>query len=164
MQNDQTGQRIDFFIGKCREHNLKITPQRVAIFEALAASRDHPSADRIYRTVKKQFPNVSFDTVNRALLTFAEIGIVEVVEGRGIPRRYDSDTKSHHHFHCTQCGQIIDFHNEDYDRLYVPAELRQLHTINKKRVVLYGVCNQCQRQPDVFGEKGIQNQNKEEER
>ena len=146
MQNNGPAEKLDFFIGKCKEHHLKITPQRIAIFEALATAKDHPSADMMYRTIKKQFPNVSFDTINRALLTFSEIGIVDIVEGQGTPRRYDSDTEPHHHFHCTKCGEIIDFHNEGYDRLDVPEDLRQTHTIHKKRVVLYGICSHCRKQ------------------
>ena len=43
----------------CREHHLKITPQRVTIYRALVNSNTHPTTDAIYQIVKKEYPNIS---------------------------------------------------------------------------------------------------------
>ena len=71
------------------------------------------------------------------------IGIVDVVEGMGNPRRFDPNTEIHHHFHCIQCGEIVDFYNKQYDRLAIPKEIQRQFTVLKKRVVLNGICPQC---------------------
>jgi len=133
----------DAFINKCRQHNLKITPQRTAIYDQLIKSKNHPTADLIYQEVKKQFPNISFDTVNRTLLTFSEIGIVDVVEGYGNPRRFDIDMTNHHHFYCIRCGGITDIYNDEYDNINIVEEIRQRFDVYSKRVVLNGVCDKC---------------------
>jgi Fur family peroxide stress response transcriptional regulator len=145
MQKAAIDQRVNHFIDTCRRQQLKITPQRVAIYRTLIQSDQHPTADLMYRTVKQEFPNISFDTVNRTLLTFAAIGVVEVVEVFGGPKRFDPDMRDHHHLHCTACGRIIDFEHEDYARLDVPQAIARIFTVVSKRVVLKGFCQACER-------------------
>ena len=91
------------------------------------------------------FPSISFDTVNRTLLTFAEAGIVGVVEGFGEPRRFDPNLDLHHHFHCVGCGEIVDFESPELDRLKVPKLVHERFTVLSKRVVLNGLCSTCAR-------------------
>jgi Fur family peroxide stress response transcriptional regulator len=146
MENELAkNEMIDFFHRRSREHGLKITPQRTVIYEELLKAKDHPSADMIYKRIVKKIPNISFDTVNRTLLTFSKIGITNVVEGYGQAKRYDSDMDVHHHFRCIQCGSIIDFHNEEYDNITVPEEINKQFTVISKKVVLEGLCSKCRR-------------------
>jgi Fur family peroxide stress response transcriptional regulator len=135
----------DFFYRRSKENGLKITPQRTAIYQELLKAKDHPSADVIYRRIVKKIPNISFDTVNRTLLTFSKIGITNVVEGHGQPKRYDPDLDTHHHFRCIRCNKIIDFYNEDYDNLIVPREIQKQFTVFHKKVVLEGLCDRCKK-------------------
>jgi Fur family peroxide stress response transcriptional regulator len=131
------------FVEICHRHQLKITPQRVAIYRFLIQSKQHPSADLTFRAVKKEFPNISFDTVNRTLLTFADIGVVEVVEVFGGPKRFDPDITDHHHLHCIACGRIIDFEYEGYARLDAPEAIAAVFKVISRRVVLKGYCEKC---------------------
>jgi len=135
--------RVNFF-DLCRRHNLKITPQRTAIYEALmAVEKVHPSAEMMFQSVKERIPSISYDTVNRILLKFAEIGLIDVVEGHGGPRRFDADRDNHHHFHCIQCGRIIDFPSVDCDNIKIPDGIEENFRIMSNRVVLTGICNNC---------------------
>jgi Fur family peroxide stress response transcriptional regulator len=145
MQNKNKGDPLVTFTAKCKKHNLKVTPQRIAIFKELIKLKNHPSAEFLFQIVRRDFPNISFDTVNRTLLTFSKIGIVDVVEGHGRQRRFDPDMSSHHHFHCMECGRIIDFRNENYDSLKVPADIKKKFTVHSKRVVLKGTCDVCKK-------------------
>ena len=133
---------------KCRENGLRITPQRTAIYEELSRSGKHPSAEQLNARVKARFPNISLDTVNRTLLTFARMGLAEIVEGFGNARRYDPNLKSHHHVHCIKCGAITDFLNSDYDALKIPADIRRRFEIISKKVVLNGICPKCRGKRD----------------
>jgi len=137
--------KMNIFYRKSKEHGLKITPQRTAIYQELLKAKDHPSADIIYRKIVKKLPNISFDTVNRTLLTFSKIGITNVVEGYGQPKRYDPDMDIHHHFRCIQCNSIIDFHNREYDNITVPDEINKQFTVISKKVVLEGLCSKCRK-------------------
>ncbi len=134
---------LDLFWWISKENGLKITPQRTAIFQELLKAKDHPTADDIYKKIVKKIPNISFDTVNRTLLTFSKIGLIKVVEGYGQAKRYDPNLGIHHHFRCIRCGRIIDFHNEDYDNIAVPAEINKRFTVTSKKVVLEGLCAKC---------------------
>jgi len=136
---------MDVFYRISKEHGLKITPQRTAIYRELLKAKDHPSADIIYKRIVKKIPNISFDTVNRTLLTFSKIGITNIVEGYGQPKRYDPDMHAHHHFRCIQCNSIIDFHNTEYDNIAVPGEINKQFTVINKKVVLEGLCNTCRK-------------------
>jgi Fur family peroxide stress response transcriptional regulator len=136
---------MDVFYQRAKEHGLKITPQRTAIYKELLKAKNHPSADIIYKRLVKKIPNISFDTVNRTLLTFSKIGIANIVEGYGQPKRYDPDIDTHHHFRCIQCDDIIDFHNEEYNNISVPEELQKQFLVTSKKVVLEGFCNKCKR-------------------
>ena len=55
--------QVDTFAEHCRAHGLSVTSQRLAIFEALAASREHPSAEQIHKAVRRRIPTLSLATV-----------------------------------------------------------------------------------------------------
>lgn len=143
MQKSDRAVKTNTFLQICQEHRLKITPQRVAIYKELLKSDTHPTTDTIYQVVTKEYPNISFDTVNRTLLTFAETGIVDVVEIFGGAKRFDPNVTNHHHLHCTQCGKVFDFYSLAYDNLKVPEELHAQFQVTSKRVVLKGLCKKC---------------------
>lgn len=135
---------VEFF-NRSRENGLKITPQRTAIYQEFLKAKNHPSADTIYKRIRKKIPNISFDTVNRTLLTFSRIGIANIVEGYGQSKRYDPDIETHHHFRCIKCNIIIDFHNKEYDNLTIPKDIKKQFKVVNKKVVLEGLCPKCLR-------------------
>jgi Fur family peroxide stress response transcriptional regulator len=143
MQKKISADCREHFLDRCKKYRLKITPQRCAIYDELVGSKNHPTAEQMYEMVKKEFPNVSYDTVNRTLLTFAKIGLVEIVQSKGAPRRFDAILENHHHFSCVRCGKIIDLDLEEYDRLKIPDHIRNEFTVFVKRVVLTGLCRDC---------------------
>jgi len=141
----EKNEMLNIFYRRAKKNGLKITPQRTAIYQELLKAKDHPSADIIYKRIVQKIPNISFDTVNRTLLTFAKIGITNIVEGYGQPKRYDSDMDNHHHFRCMQCNSIIDFHSKNYDNIAVPEDIKKRFTVINKKVVLEGLCDKCRK-------------------
>jgi Fur family peroxide stress response transcriptional regulator len=131
------------FFDKCAEEGLKITPQRSLIFDELSKATDHPTADAIYKRVRKSLPNISFDTVYRTLLSFTEIGIISLVEGTGEQKRFEPNSHQHHHFRCITCYTIYDFENDAYNDIAVPESVQRQGVIIHKRVVLEGICSKC---------------------
>ncbi len=131
------------FYDQCAEKGLKITPQRSLIFDELSKATDHPTADAIYKRVRKSLSNISFDTVYRTLLSFTEIGIVNLVEGSGEQRRFEPNLYQHHHFRCIKCHTIYDFENDAYNDIAVPEAVQKQGVIISKRVVLEGICSKC---------------------
>jgi Fur family peroxide stress response transcriptional regulator len=134
---------MEDFRRRCHECKLKITPQRAAIYEELFKASDHPTIDSILKRVRVVLPNISFDTVYRTVISFAEHGIINMVGCFGGPRRFDADISQHHHFRCVRCGKIFDFSSPYYDRLEIPAEMRNNFKVLSKKLILEGVCGEC---------------------
>ena len=135
--------KLRSFEDRCRGNGLKITPQRVAVYKALVSTDTHPTAEEVHKMVRKDISNISLDTVNRTLLTLAEIGAAFQVEGTGQPRRYDGGLEDHQHFRCIKCGKVIDFHYEPFDNIEMPAHLLGQFQIMRKTVYLEGTCKTC---------------------
>lgn len=133
---------MDLFYRQCAEHSLKVTPQRVFIYQELLKASDHPSIDDIFKRVRNNLPNISFDTVYRTAISLAEIGIIDIVESGG-SKRFDADISLHHHFHCLQCQKIIDFNSEYYDHVKIPEALQSRFKVMHQRIVLEGICDEC---------------------
>lgn len=122
---------------------MKITPQRIAIYRFLSASPTHPSADNVYRALKSNYPGMSFDTVNRTLMTFAETGLIDIVESREGVRRFDANKSSHSHLHCVSCGAMFDVDNAVPEGLAIPSESGNGFKVLGSNVVFRVVCPHC---------------------
>lgn len=87
---------------------MKLTPQRMAIMAYLDGNVQHPSADDVYRAVKGKFPTMSFATVYNTLETLKQRGaLIELTSDPG-KKRFDPNTRPHHHLICTGCRKIVD--------------------------------------------------------
>ena len=142
---DAAKEKAYAFQARCRQTGLKVTPQRMAVYNALIATKEHPSAEIVYRQVKKTFPSISLDTVNRTLLTLDSIGAAFAVEGSGDPKRYDGNLQPHQHFKCIKCKRIIDFHHKPFENIPIPRALGKRFTILRKTVYFEGICDICGR-------------------
>ena len=120
---------------------MKMTPQRMAILEYLEGNRAHPSADEIYSSVKERFPSMSFATVYNTLERLSGDGLLLEVSIDPARKRYDPDTRPHHHVICSGCGQVADIHRE-FD-LHVPKEESEGFSIDSNHVEFYGLCPKC---------------------
>lgn len=142
-KKDILKEKMDAFQAKCRKAGLKITPQRMAVYKVLIESKQHPSADMVFRKVREVLPNISLDTVNRTLLTLAEIGAASIVEGSGDVKRFDGKLETHQHFKCVKCKRIFDFHYKPFDNIAVPKSISRKFIVLKKTVYLEGICDLC---------------------
>lgn len=136
-------EKMDAFRARCREAGLKITPQRMAVYKVLIESKQHPSAEVVYRKVRETIPHISLDTVNRTLLTLADIGAASIVEGSGDVKRFDGKLETHQHFKCVKCKRIVDFHYKPFDNIPIPKNISRRFTVLRKTVYFEGVCDVC---------------------
>jgi len=97
----------------CRGRGVKLTPQRLAIFEYLGRHPGHPTAEEVYRDVLARYPTLSFATVYNTLELLAEMGEVRKVIVDELRRRYDVNTEPHQHAVCRQCRRIVDVREEE---------------------------------------------------
>ncbi len=106
-----------FFREKLQEKGLKVTPQRVAIFEAILELDNHPTADDIIDFIKTNHPNISIGTVYKVLDTFVENKLLNKVKTERDVMRYDPHLTNHHHLYCSETDRIEDFEEEKLNEL-----------------------------------------------
>ncbi len=138
-------ERIKVFKAGCRQAGMKITPQRTAIYTELIKTQSHPTADNLYKRVKKRYSNISLDTVNRTLISLAKCGLAFIVEGTGQPKRYDGGGENHQHFLCVKCKRIVDFYHKPFENIKLPPRIENRFKVLRKTVYIEGFCDKCTR-------------------
>ena len=103
-------------IRKVTEKGLKVTPQRVAVYEALTEMY-HPTADDIYRSVLENLPGLSYTTVYNILDAFVVKGLANRVKTDSDVMRYDAITEPHHHLYCASSDRMEDYFDPELDEL-----------------------------------------------
>jgi len=134
------------FIATLRECGLQVTYQRLAIYQALYFTREHPSAEAIYQQVKKRFPMISLGTVYKTLEKFYEVGLIQKVSPITEVARYDAITGPHHHMVCLECQSIQDASLAQEPAIAVSEQ--DGFRILRQQVVLQGYCPACKGNAD----------------
>ncbi len=130
-------------IRKFRERGLKITPQRLAIFNLLDGNTGHPTAEEIYSGLKKDFPNLSFTTVYNILKSIKEAGGIQELLIERERAHYDPDVSLHHHIICTRCGKLRDIFYTNTSEMRLPDDILKEFSVTGHQIHFYGVCRAC---------------------
>ena len=121
----------------------KHSRQRDAILNELRSRVDHPTAEELYFSLKKELPNLSLGTVYRNLSALAEDGIIMKIEGDGADR-FDGNCINHYHFRCEKCGKVTDMCMPIFDNIENQAQGFADGTITSHKIIFSGVCSDCQ--------------------
>ena len=108
---------IQLIRDKLVEKGLKVTPQRMAVIEAIEALHNHPTAEQIINYVRKNHPNIASGTVYNVLDTLTDNNIIVKVKTDRDIMRYDGDLEKHHHIHCTGSDTIADYYDEELNQM-----------------------------------------------
>ena len=89
---------------------LRCTPQRLAVYDHLSQSTEHPTAEDVYQAVRSRIPRISLATVYKALEALVAVGVAtKLTAGTGGARsRYDARRDLHYHFRCLRSGTVHD--------------------------------------------------------
>ncbi len=102
----------------CAEKGMKMTDQRRVIAHVLSQSHDHPDVEELHRRAAAEDPRISIATVYRTVRLFEEAGIVERHEFGDGRARYEETPATHHdHLVDMRSGKVIEFHNDEIERL-----------------------------------------------
>ena len=126
-----------------REKGLKVTPQRIAVYNMLRSTTEHPNAETIYKTLEPTNPTMSLATVYKTLDFFKQLGLVQelnVGEGRS---RYDAVVDWHPHTVCTCCGKVGDLHMEALKNVSQKLAPELDFEVEMEQLILYGKCSEC---------------------
>lgn len=108
---------FDDYKSRLSSCGLKVTPQRLAVLEAILTLPGHPSAEKIIAEVHKRHPGIATGTVYNILETFSEKGIVIKVKTDKDAMRYDAIMDKHHHLYSMDSERIEDYFDEDINNL-----------------------------------------------
>lgn len=102
---------------KLIENGLKVTPQRIAVLQALTKFHHHPMAEEIFREVQGNIPGLSATTVYNTLDVFVDRGITHRIATSAGVMRYDAICEPHHHLHDVASNRVEDFFDPELDKL-----------------------------------------------
>jgi len=127
---------------KCLKVGLRLTDQRKLVAKVMSESEDHPDVDELHRRVIKLDSKVSIATVYRTVKLFEEAGIVSKHDFKGTKARYEQAPLEHHdHLIDINTGEIIEFVNEDIEKLQKKVAEKLGYKLVDHRLELYGTKN-----------------------
>ncbi len=86
----------------------KLTPQRLAVYDALRSADGHPTAEEVCRRVRRMIPTISLATVYKALEAFAAAGLAAKLAADDGTARFDARRDGHYHLRCLRSGTVED--------------------------------------------------------
>ncbi len=132
-----------------RAHGLNVTPQRLAVLDAVA-SHQHATADSVIDLVRTSIGAVSRQAVYDSLSALVEVGILRRIEPAGSPARYETRVgDNHHHVVCRTCGTLADVDCAVGDAPCLTAANDQGFVIDEAEVMYWGTCPQCAAQLQI---------------
>jgi len=118
----------------------RFSHQREEIYQAVCATKEHPSAQMVYDTLKPRMPKLSLGTVYRNLHQMAQEG--RLLELAGPVARFDATTNLHTHIFCRECGQVADV-DLPYDSTLDRRAAEEGWAIDGHHLMFHGICPVC---------------------
>jgi Fur family ferric uptake transcriptional regulator len=120
-----------------------MTKQRTVILEEIRGVSCHPTADEVYRKVRRRLPHVSLGTVYRNLDVLRRMGLIKALWFRGQPMRFDGTPERHYHVRCRTCGRLDDLPDLPLDGVRRVAADLSGYDVGECMVELVGTCPTC---------------------
>jgi Fur family transcriptional regulator, ferric uptake regulator len=124
----------------CAQKGLRMTAQRSVIARVLSSATDHPDVEEVYRRANQVDSRISLSTVYRTVRLFEAEGIIDRHDFGDSGRARYERVRSEHHDHLidTETGKVIEFKNEDIERLQERVARELGYELVGHRLELYG--------------------------
>ncbi len=124
----------------CADKGLRMTDQRRVVARVLAQAVDHPDVEELYRRASLIDPHISIATVYRTVRLFEDAGVIARHDFQGGRSRYEPASDQHHdHLIDLKTGQVVEFVDEEIERLQAAIARRLGYRLIDHRLELYGV-------------------------
>ena len=124
----------------------RFSKQRQIIYDMIKSNPVHPTADYIYNSLKKDYPDLSLGTVYRNLNVLTESGLIIKITSSCNSEHYDGNTEKHYHLMCEECNHIFDVNIGYLNDIEQEAQKECSHLIKHHSLVFTGVCAECKMQ------------------
>ena len=125
-----------------RKHNLKATPQRLAIADTLNIY-GHIDIESLYEIMLKKFSSISLATIYKNINLMLENSFIQEIKIPHAKAVYELTKSSHSHLACNRCGKVYDI-NINLDTIVQNASKLTQFKIDTTNLVLSGICKNCQ--------------------
>jgi Fur family ferric uptake transcriptional regulator len=128
------------------QRGLNASKARDAVVTTFLESKDHVDLQALYMRAKRRQPGVGFATVYRTMKLLEEAGIAHARRfGNTKETLYEVAVGRAHHDHliCEQCGEIVEFVDEEVEELQDRIAARHGFSLSGHRHELYGLCARC---------------------
>jgi Fur family ferric uptake transcriptional regulator len=124
----------------CVAKGMRMTEQRRVIARVLEAATDHPDVEELYRRAAAIDPRISIATVYRTVKLFEDAGVIARHDFGAGRSRYEPIPDEHHdHLIDLRTGKVIEFRNEEIERLQQAMAERLGFKLVDHRLELYGI-------------------------
>ena len=137
--------RFEELIATLKEHDFRLTPQRVELVRLIAVSEGHPSAAQLYEQIKRKFPTMSPATVYKTLALLKELGQVMEIDLRDDSHYDGNRPEPHAHIICMKCNKIVDGEMLLDPEIVTQMENMSGYSILRPQLSFYGLCPDCQK-------------------
>ena len=127
---------------RASEFKERMTNQKKFVLDYLKSAKTHPSADMVYKEVKKTLPHISQGTVYRILNNLTAKDEAQIIPVKGIAY-FDGDMSDHAHFICMNCNRIFDVSDECSECGILKTKKTKVGRIKNYKVQFYGTCKKC---------------------
>lgn len=129
---------------RMEERGLRSTNQRRLVCDLFFRSHGHHSVDDLLALVHKRDPKVGYATVYRTLKLLVECGLAHERHFSDSLTRFEVTDDSHHdHLICVECNAIVEFEDEQIERLQEQLAERYGYQLTRHKHELYGICSNC---------------------
>tara|TARA_Y100000741_G_scaffold305440_1_gene247671 strand:- start:1157 stop:1582 length:426 start_codon:yes stop_codon:yes gene_type:complete len=125
-----------------KDAGLKVTHPRTKILEILQSNPEfHLSADAIHNHLIERNESIGLATVYRVLTQLEMAGLIQKNQFKENQSTYEIKKQHHDHLICTKCGKIIEFINDDLERLQEKISSNYNFSLDSHVMTLFGECN-----------------------
>ena len=138
---------LDKFRSEKCKRGLKTSKKRSFIVQYFLAADRHYSIEELYNELRHKQPHIGYSTVYRTMKLLTQCGLASERNFRDGIARFEPVLKPRHHDHliCTECGKIIEFTNQNIERLQKTIARRYKFFTASHKLELYGLCETCQK-------------------
>ncbi len=125
---------------RCKKKGVRLTDQRRLIAKVMSEIKNHPNVEELYKKISEIDSRISIATVYRAMKLFEETGIIAKHDFRGNKSRYERTSDKHHdHLIDVDTGKIIEFTNNEIEKLQKEVAEKLGYKLIDHRLELYGL-------------------------
>lgn len=96
-----------------------MTQQRIAVYDYLMTTMEHPTAEMIHNRLINDYPSLSLATIYKTVETLYQCGLIKKIRSAGESVHYDADISQHNHLISTNTKTIIDLNDDELSDLLI---------------------------------------------